>query len=78
MNTIFDIYKKTGGSAVYYRVPIIYLEEFRKVMSNQGKYFKLRYRGPRFNVPSARYRSHNSKSTTCLREDATHFTAYYY
>jgi len=78
MNTIFDLYKKSGVSAVYHRVPIAYIEEFRKVMAHQGKYFKLRYRGPRFNVPSARYRSYISKATTCLKEDATHFSAYYY
>lgn len=78
MNNIFDMYKKTGTTVVYYRVPMSLINDFRKVMSSEGKYFKLRYRGPRFTVPSARYRSHNSKSTTCLKEDATHFSAYYY
>jgi hypothetical protein len=72
------MYKKTGGSAVYYRVPIIYIESFRKVMAEQDKYFKLRYRGPRYNTPSARFRSYYTKQSTCLKEDATHFTAYYY
>lgn len=75
---IFEHYKKPGVSAVYHRVPMTMIEEFRKVMAHQGKYFKLRYRGPRFNVPSARYRSYNSKATTCLKSDATHFSAYYY
>jgi hypothetical protein len=81
MNTSFDIfglYKKIGVSAVYHRVPIVYLERFRKVMADEGKYFKLRYRGPRFNVPSARFRGYISKASTCLKQDATHFSAYYY
>jgi hypothetical protein len=78
MNTIFDLYKKTDASVVYHRVPIFYLEEFRKIMANQGKYFKLRYRGPRYNTPSARFRSYYTKQSTCLKEDATHFSAYYY
>lgn len=78
MNNIFDMYKKTGVSAVYHRVPMSLINDFRKVMSSEGKYFKLRYRGPRFNTPSARYRSYISKATTCLKEDATHFSAYYY
>ena len=47
-------------------------------MAHQGKYFKIRYRGPRFNVPSARYRSFMSKATTCLKEDAIAFSVYNY
>jgi hypothetical protein len=78
MNTIFDLYKKSGVSAVYHRVPMNMIDEFRKVMAHQGKYFKLRYRGPRFNTPSARYRSYQSKATTCLKEDAIAFSVYNY
>jgi hypothetical protein len=75
---MFDLYKKSGVRAVYHRVPMSMIDEFRKTMAKQGVFFKLRYRGPRFNVPSARYRSYISKATTCLKEDATHFSAYYY
>ena len=78
MNNIFDMYKKSGVRAVYHRVPMNLIDEFRKIMASEGKYFKLRYRGPRFNTPSARYRGWNSKQSTCLKEDATHFSAYYY
>jgi len=74
----FELYKKSGVSAVYHRVPIDYIDEFRKVMAHQGKYFKLRYRGPRFNTPSARYRGWNSKQSTCLKEDAIAFSVYNY
>jgi hypothetical protein len=74
----FEEYKKSGVCAVFHRVPIDKINEFRKTMANQGVYLKLRYRGPRFNVPSARYRGWNSKSSTCLKSDATHFSAYYY
>lgn len=74
----FEQYRRYGVSALYHRVPIEYLDEFRKVMAHQGKYFKVRYRGPRFNVPSARYRSPISKATTCLKEDAIAFSVYNY
>ena len=74
----FEQFKKYGLSALYHRVPIEYLAEFRKVMAHQGKYFKIRYRGPRFNVPSARYRSFMSKASTCLKRDAIAFSVYPY
>ena len=74
----FEQYKKSGVRAYYHRVPIEYLAEFRKVMAHQGKYFKVRYRGPRFNVPSARFRSWQSKASTCLKEDAIAFSVYDY
>lgn len=74
----FEQYRRYGVSALYHRVPIEYLDEFRKVMAHQGKYFKVRYRGPRFNVPSARFRSWQSKATTCLKEDAIAFSVYNY
>jgi hypothetical protein len=75
---MFDLYKKSGVRAIYHRVPISLLDDFRKVMASEGKFFKIRYRGPRFNTPSARYRSYISKATTCLKEDATHFSVYRY
>lgn len=74
----FEMYKKTGVRAIYHRVPIEYLDEFRKVNAHLGRYYKIRYRGPRFNVPSARFRSHMSKATTCLKEDAIAFSVYRY
>ena len=75
---MFELYKKTGVRAIYHRMPIGLLDDFRKTMASEGKYFKIRYRGPRFNTPSARYRSYISKATTCLKEDATHFSVYSY
>ncbi len=74
----FEQYKKDGVSALYHRIPIQYLDEFRKVNAHVGRYFKVRYRGPRFTVPSARFRSYQSKATTCLKGDATHFSVYRY
>ena len=75
---MFELYKKSDVVAIYHRVPIALLDDFRKVMAHQGKYFKIRYRGPRFHTPSARYRGMNSKQSTCLKEDATHFSVYRY
>ncbi len=74
----FENYKKSSVRALYHRVPIEYLAEFRNEMAKQGKFFKLRYRGPRFNTPSARYRGWNSKQSTCLKEDAIAFSVYNY
>jgi hypothetical protein len=74
----FEQFKNTSVSAIYHRVPIEHLGEFRNEMAKQGKFFKIRYRGPRFTVPSARYRSFMSKATTCLKEDALAFSVYNY
>lgn len=74
----FEQYKKSGVRAYYHRVPIEYLDEFRSEMAKQGMFYKVRYRGPRFNTPSARYRGWNSKQSTCLKEDAIAFSVYNY
>jgi hypothetical protein len=71
-------FKKSGVRAIYHRVPIEFLNEFRSEMANQGKFFKIRFRGPRFNVPSARFRGSNSKQSTCLKQDAIAFSVYSY
>jgi hypothetical protein len=77
-NKMFDKFNINGKTALYHRVPIQFLGLFRSEMSNQNKFFKVRYRGPRANTPSARYRSAASKQSTCLKQDATHFSAYTY
>lgn len=74
----FEQFKKSGVCALYHRVPIQYLNEFRSEMAKKGLFFKVRYRGPRFNVPSARFRGGNSKQSTCLKEDAIAFSVYRY
>ena len=74
----FERYKKPKRRAIYTRIPINQLNEFRKVMLQYGLRFKMRYRGPRFNVPSSSRRFGVSKQTTCLLEDATHFSVYTY
>jgi hypothetical protein len=78
MNSIdnFEVYKMPNRRAIYTRVPIDQLDLFRKVTKIYGLKFKMRYRGPRFNVPSAARRFGVSKQTTCLLEDATHFSVY--
>lgn len=74
----FAVYQVRGFNSVYHRVPIALLDDFRKANAEFGKFYKVRYRGPRFNTPSAARRGAMSKQTTCLREDATHFSAYNY
>jgi len=75
---MFDSFYDAGNRALYHRVPIQFLEYFRSEMSNENKFFKIRYRGPRAGMPSSRYRSPASRQSTCLKEDATHFSAYTY
>ena len=74
----FEKYKKPNRTALYTRIPITELDAFRKVMQNYDLYFKIRYRGPRENVPSSSRRFGVSKQTTCLKEDATSFSVYNY
>jgi hypothetical protein len=75
---MFDMFKKSGSRAIYHRIPISMLELFRSEMAKQNKFFRIRFRGPRFNTPSARYRGWNSKQSTCLKEDAIAFSVYSY
>jgi len=72
---MFEQYKIGGIRATFHRVPIELLDEFRKAYPAM---YRLRYRGPRFNTPSARYRGWMSKQSTCLKEDAIAFSAYRY
>lgn len=74
----FEKYKVPNRAALYTRIPISQLDVFRKVMRQYGLCFKMRYRGPRFTVPSAVRRFGVSKQTTCLKEDATSFSVYNY
>jgi hypothetical protein len=75
---MFEQYKTGGLTSIYYRIPIQFLDSFRSEMAKRGKYFKIRYRGPRFNTPSARFRGSMSKQSTCIKQDATHFSVYSY
>jgi len=74
----FEQYKVPNRAAFYTMVPIARLQEFRDTTKKLGVTFKMRYRGPRFNVPSAIGRSPVTKQTTCLLQDATHFSVYSY
>ena len=72
---MFDYYRKPGVRASFHRIPIQYLAEFRNAYPGV---YKIRYRGPRANVPSARFRSWTSRQSSCLKEDAVAFSAYRY
>lgn len=71
----FESYKTQYQNARYYRVPIALLDAFR---SEFPAMFRIRYRGPRFNTPSAVTRSWGSKQSSCLKQDAIYFSAYSY
>jgi hypothetical protein len=63
--------------AIYSKIPISELETFRKTMAAQGRFYKIRYRGPR-NTPLDQGRSFMSRASTCLKANAKTFSVYYY
>jgi hypothetical protein len=71
----FEMFRTVGQNARYYRVPIDLLDAFRSEFPAK---FIIRYRGPRCNVPSSYTRSLGAKQSTCLKQDAIHFSAYPY
>jgi hypothetical protein len=76
-NHKFIQYATPGARGFFSRIPIAELDNFRNWLGkgNRGL-VKIRYRGPRSNVPSARYRTKITRQSTCLKEDATHFSVY--
>ena len=61
-----------GQRAVFSRVPMSKYDEFKALFGNK---YRLRYRGPRAHR-IAQGRSHSLAQSTCLKYDATHFSAY--
>jgi len=57
--------------------PISELETFRKRMASQGKYYRIRYRGPR-NTPLDAGRSPMTRASSCLKANAVKFAVYNY
>ena len=72
----FTMYANHNVRAHYYRVPIAELDAFRAAFAKHGIFYKIRYRGPRVGVASASWRSPAARQSTCLKQDATHFSAY--
>jgi len=68
----FTTYGDSGKRAILSRVPMSKYDEFKALFGNK---FRLRYRGPRAHR-IARGRSHSLAQSTCLKVDATHFSAY--
>ena len=61
-----------GQRAVFSRIPMSKYDEYKALFGNK---YRLRYRGPRAHR-IARGRSHSLAQSTCLKVDATHFSAY--
>jgi len=59
------------------KYPIEALELFRKLNALNGKYYKIRYRGPR-NTALDIGRSRTNRSSTCLKANAVYFAVYEY
>jgi hypothetical protein len=66
-------FKSVGRTSLYHGVPASMRDEVLTYFKSSGVKVKLRYRGPRAH---RRYRSSNSRSTTCLMCDATSFAVY--
>ena len=65
-------YGAFGKRATFSMIPITKYDEFKALFGNK---YRLRYRGPRAHR-IARGRSHSLAQSTCLKVDATHFSAY--
>ena len=69
----YQTYGRTVGQrAVFARVPMSKYDEFKALF---GTNFRLRYRGPRAHR-IAQGRAPTLAQSTCLKVDATHFSAY--
>ena len=65
-------YAGNGSRAWFTRIPMSKYDEFKALF---GTNFRLRYRGPRAHR-IAQGRAPSLAQSTCLKVDATHFTAY--
>jgi hypothetical protein len=63
--------------ALFSNSPIANLDQFRKDMAANGKFFRIRYRGPR-NTPKDMGRGFMSRQSTCLKANAKTFSVYLY
>ena len=63
--------------ALFSNAPIEALDQFRKDMAANGKFFRIRYRGPR-NTPKDMGRGFMSRQSTCLKANAKTFSVYLY
>jgi hypothetical protein len=79
MKISFNSFANYSAQAEYSNIPIKYLSVFREISKITGKYYKLRYRGPR-NTPADAFpnRNRNCRQSTCLKQNAVTFSAYEY
>ncbi len=63
--------------ALFSNRPIEALDQFRKDMAANGKFFRIRYRGPR-NTPKDMGRGFMCRQSSCLKENARTFSVYLY
>lgn len=66
---------KPGSAAVFKGIPMSDLKAFKSVVPTHGQKFRIRYRGPRFNIPTDN-RPRDLKRSTCLKANATTFSVY--
>ena len=72
---LYREYRKPGVRAIYTKIPIVELQLFRLLNAKLGKFYRIRYRGPRKNDKG---RSLANKASTCLKQNATAFSVYRY
>lgn len=63
--------------ALFSNTPIEALDQFRKDMAANGKFFRIRYRGPR-NTHKDMGRGFMTRQSTCLKANAKTFSVYLY
>jgi hypothetical protein len=59
------------------KYPIEILEAFRRINASNGKYYRIRYRGPR-NTALDKGRGRMNRASTCLKANAVYFAVYEY
>jgi hypothetical protein len=58
-------------------IAIAELDNVKSMLRAKGQKFRIRYRGPRFNIPTDNRRRDLQRST-CLKVNATTFSVYVY
>lgn len=71
----YSSYTNLNHRALFSGVPISQLDTVKGILRKNGFKFRIRYRGPRFNIPTDN-RPRDLKRSTCLKVNATTFSVY--
>lgn len=72
-HVLYELYRSPSNTSVFKGVPVEMRERVLAYYKSMGQKVKLRYRGPRVHRT---FRSPNTRSSSCLLQDATTFAVY--